>query len=198
MALNVISRINPRLNFLHRKGKFSSPQLRRLLCNALIQPYFNYACSVWYPNLNRKSKTKLQTLQNKCVRFCLQLDNKAHVGITQFKQINWLPVNYRFTQCLAANVFTFFDDKCPLYMKDFFDKPYISQGSTRNSTMKLSQPLRATNNGQHCISFLTPSVWNNVPNELKRCTNSNKFKHKAKEYFLYKIKQKDNDVYLYD
>ena len=123
---------------------------------------------------------------------------KAHVGITEFKQINWLPLNYRFRQCLAANVFKFFDDKCPLYKKDVFDKPCISQVSTRNSTMKLSQPLRRTNNGQHCISFLAPSVWNNLPNEVKRCTNLNTFKHKVKEYFLYKIRQKDNDVYLYD
>ena len=175
-----------------------SPQLRRLLCNALIQPHFDYACSVWYPNLNKKFKTKLQTLQNKCVRFCLQLDNKAHVGITEFKQINWLPVNYRFRQCLAANVFKFFDDKCPLYMKDVFDKSCISQALTRNCTMKLSQPLRRTNYGQHCISFLAPSVWNNLPNEIKRCANLKKFKHKFKEHFLYKIRQKDNDIYFYD
>ena len=141
IALSVDSKMNTRLNLVYRKNKFLSPQLRRLLpCNAFIQPHFDYACSVWYPNLNKKFKTKLQTLQNKCVRFCLQLDNKAHVGITEFKQINWLPVNYRFRQCLAANVFKFFDDKCPLYMKDVFDKPCISQASTRNSTMKLSQP----------------------------------------------------------
>ena len=98
--------------FLHRKGKFVSPQLRRLLFNALIQPHFDYACPVWYTKLNKKFKTKLQTLQNKYVRFCLQLDNDADVGITEFKQINWLPVNYRFRQCPAANVFKFFDDKC--------------------------------------------------------------------------------------
>ena len=83
-------------------------------------------------------------------------------------------------------------------MKDVFDKPCISQASTRNSTMKLIQPLRRTNNGQHCISFLGPSGWNNLPNEVKRCTNLNTFKHKVKKYFRYKIRQKDNDVYLYD
>ena len=94
--------------------------------------------SVWYPNLNKKFKTKLQTLQNKCVRFCLQLDNRAHIKITEFKKINWLPVDFRFRQCLAANVFKFFDDKCPLYMKDVFDKSCMSQASTRNSTMKLN------------------------------------------------------------
>ena len=67
----------------------------------------------------------------------------------------------------CKRVFKFFDDKCPLYMKDVFDKSRISQASTRNSIMKLSQPLRGTNCGQHCISFLAPSVWNNLPNELK-------------------------------
>ena len=143
-------------------------------------------------------KRSYKLFKAKCVRFCLQLDNRARVGITDSKQTNWLPVNYRFRQCLAANAFKFFDDKCPLYMKDVFDKPCISQASTRNSTMKLSQPLRRTNNGQHCISFLAPSVWNNLPNELKRCTNLNAFKHKIKEYFLYTIRQKDNDIYLYD
>ena len=87
-----------------------------------MQPHFDYACSVWYCNLNKKIKTKLQTLRNKCVRFRLQLDNKTHIGITEFKHINWLPVNYRFRRCLAANVFKFFDDKCPVYMRDVFNK----------------------------------------------------------------------------
>ena len=198
MALNVVCKINTRSKFLHRKNKFLSPQLRRLLCNALIQPHFDYACSVWYPKLKKIFKTKLQTLQNKGARFCFQLDNRTHVGITEFKKINWLPVDYRFRQCLVANMFKFFDDKCPLYMKDVFDKSCISQASTRNSTMKLSQPLRRTSFGQNCLSFLAPFVWSNLPNELKRCTNLNTSKHKIKEYFFYKIRRKDNDIYLYD
>ena len=76
------------------------------------------------------------------------------------------------------------------YMKDVFNKPCISQASTRNSTM-------LWNYGQYCISFLAPSIWNNLPNEVKRCTNLNTFKHKVKEYFLYKIRQKDNYVYIF-
>ena len=104
------------LKFLYQKNKLLSPQLRQLLCNALIQPHFDYACSVWYPNFNKKFKTKLQTLQNKCGHFCLQLDNKTHIRITEFKQINWLPANYSFRQCLATNDFKSFDAKCPLFI----------------------------------------------------------------------------------
>ena len=58
MAHKVISKVNARLKFLHRKNKYLTPNLRCLLCNALIQPHFDYACSAWYPNLSKKLKKK--------------------------------------------------------------------------------------------------------------------------------------------
>ena len=48
------------------------------------------------------------------------LDNKTHIRITEFKQINWLPANYSFRQCLATNDFKPFDAKCPLFIYLFF------------------------------------------------------------------------------
>ena len=54
MALSVMNKINNKLKFLYRKKRFLAPTLRRLLCNALIQPHFDYACSAWYPNLTKK------------------------------------------------------------------------------------------------------------------------------------------------
>ena len=60
MALNVINKINSRLKFLHRKNKSLTAALRRLLCNALIQPHFDYGSSAWYPNLTQKMKNKIQ------------------------------------------------------------------------------------------------------------------------------------------
>ena len=44
-ALKVINNINSRLKFLHRKNKFLTLALCRLLCNVLIQPHFDYALS---------------------------------------------------------------------------------------------------------------------------------------------------------
>ena len=88
------------------------------LCNAIIQPHFHYACSAWYPNLNKKFKSKLKTIQNKCIRFCLQLNIRSHIGIKESEQINWLPVYERFNQCICSNTFKFFNDNCPLYLYD--------------------------------------------------------------------------------
>ena len=90
MALKVINKINGRLKFLYRKNRYLTPYLKRLLCNALIQPHFDYVCSSRYPNLNKKFKSKLQTIQSKCMRYCLQLDNRSQIGMKDFGKINWL------------------------------------------------------------------------------------------------------------
>ena len=42
-ALKVINKINGKLKFLYRKDSTLTPGLRRMLCNALIQPHFDYA-----------------------------------------------------------------------------------------------------------------------------------------------------------
>ena len=105
MSLSVINKINNKLKFLYRKHRFLTPTLRRLLCNALIQPHFNYACSAWYPNLTKKLKIRIQTSQNKCIRFCLQLDKMTHISHKEFEILDWLPVTERFNQCINSIVF---------------------------------------------------------------------------------------------
>ena len=42
MALKVLNKVNSRLRFLYRKQAILNGPLRRLLCNALIQPHFDY------------------------------------------------------------------------------------------------------------------------------------------------------------
>lgn len=108
MALHVINKINGKIKFLYRQSSFLNKDLRRLLCNSLIQPHFDYASTVWYPNLTKVLKKKLQFAQNKCVRFCLQKSSRSHVGATDFKEINWLPVGERFKVCVNNHAYKFF------------------------------------------------------------------------------------------
>ena len=86
MSYKNIKKINSRLNYLFRKKHFLTPRLRRLLCNALIQQHFDYACTEWYPNLNKKLKNKIQSTQNKRVRFHLSLDKMARISQNEFEK----------------------------------------------------------------------------------------------------------------
>ena len=58
IKLKVINKITGKLKFLYRKNRFLSPELRRMLCNAFVQPHFDYACPAWYQNLTKKRKKK--------------------------------------------------------------------------------------------------------------------------------------------
>ena len=107
MALHVLNKINSRLRFLYRQNRFLNKPLRRLLCNAMIQPFFDYACSAWYPSFRKDLQKRLQVSQNSCVRFCLQLDKKTRIGVAEFKEINWLNIHDRFSQCVLSSIYIF-------------------------------------------------------------------------------------------
>ena len=102
LAYKTTKKINSRLYYLFRKKHFLTARLRRLLCNALIQPHFDNACTAWYPNICKKLKNKIQTTLNKCDRFCPNLDKMAHISLNEFKKLNWPAISDRINQCMYS------------------------------------------------------------------------------------------------
>ena len=125
------------MKILYRKNRFLTPALRRLLCNAIIQSHFDYACSAWYQNLTQKLKEKLQVMLNKYIRFCLQLDKMSTISHKEFKVLNWLPVINRFEQCVISIVFKFINGNCPYYLNEVFEFAPEGNVSSRNNFLKL-------------------------------------------------------------
>ena len=103
MALKVLKIINAKLKVLYHQSRYLTPAYRRLLCNALIQPHFDYGCSSWFPLLKTNLKLKLQKAQNKCIRFCLNLPPRSHIDPSHFRKINWLPFSDRVEEYYIAN-----------------------------------------------------------------------------------------------
>ena len=159
MAYKTIKKINSTLDYLFRKNHFLTPRLRRLLCNALIQPQFDYGCAAWYPNLNKKMKNKIQTTQNKCVRFCLNLDKTAHISQNEFEKLNWLPISNRINQWVLSTTFKFVNNIGPNYLNEVFRWAAESNRTLRNDHRKLKHPFRKTSAGQNSLSVLGPSKW---------------------------------------
>ena len=120
MAYKTIKQINSGLNYLFRKKHFLTASLRRLLCNTLIQPHFDYMYTAWYPNLCKNLKNKIQTTQKKCVRFCLNLDKMVHISENEFKLLDWLPISNRINQCILSTIFEFVNDMGSNYLNEVF------------------------------------------------------------------------------
>ena len=64
--------------------------------------------------------SKLQVLQNKHIRFCLNLNNWTHIGQKEFEKINWLPVNDHFKQIISSMSFKFCNNTSSLCINDVF------------------------------------------------------------------------------
>ena len=120
MAIHVINKINSRLRFPYRQNRYLSFPLRRLLCNAMIQPFFDYACNAWYPNINKKFKTRLQAAQNKCIRFCFKLDDRFRLKSKEFERINRLPVQERISSVLYVTYTNSFQNTLRIILKNYF------------------------------------------------------------------------------
>ena len=92
--------------------------------------------------------------------FCLQLDKKAWMGVAEFKEINCVNINDRFSQCVLSCIYKFFNSESPEYFNEIYFRAEPSTINTRSSFQRLKQPLRKSNKGLNSASHSGPSLWN--------------------------------------
>ena len=160
MASKVLKNINANLKFLYPQNRYLTPAYRRLLCNPLIQPHFDYGCSSWFPLLKTNLKLKFQKAQNKCIRFCLHLPPRSHIDPSHFRKTNWLPVSDKVEDCIANTIFKYWNLIVSGYFHEMF-KPLSCRYRTR-SKMALEIHLRKTNAGPKGLSFLGQKIWSKI------------------------------------
>ena len=132
----------------------------------------------------------LQVAQNKCIRFCLKLNDRSSIKSEDFEKINWLPIHERISQCSLCSIYKFFAKNCPNYFDEIYVPLETNGVHTRSSYQKLNVPHRKTNVGQKALSYVGPSLWNNLNKTLKTSTSLNTFKHNIKKHSFNELKKK--------
>ena len=202
IAMAVIGKANSRLKFLYRKSKFLTMHTRKLLVSSLIQCHFDYSCSFWYPGLTQFLKSRLQSTQNKLVRFVLGLDNRSHVGEEQFVYLNWLPVSKRVDQIMLGHVHKIRYGLAPDYMGEhFIPLKTVHSRNTRSNVFVTNNCPSVVNDFQFNDTgiFAKPRVkgfgeksfvsrgvllWNDLPQSLRDIPKSSNFKTSVKKHML--------------
>ena len=83
-----------------------------------------------------KTKHRIQSTQNKCERFCVQLDKLKHISHGDFEPLNWLTVIFRFKERVNSIVFKYFNEQCHNYPNKVFDVATQSNFHLRNRFKK--------------------------------------------------------------
>ena len=185
MACSVLKKANSRLKFLYRKKDYLTQHAKRLLAMSLIQCHYDYACSIWYNGLTQVLKNKLQTTQNKLIRFVLNLDYRSHVGKEHFKSLDWLPVDKRVEQIILCHVFKIKYGLAPDYMGEHF----ISQDTVHSYSTRLSHKgafavPKVKGFGSRSFSYIGCTLWNKLPFNITQINKLSAFKCAIKKHFM--------------
>ena len=112
------------------------------------------------------------------------MDKKTQIGFAEFKEINWLNINDRFSQCILSSIYKSFNSESPEYFNEIYFPAEPSNINTWSSFQRLKQPLRKSKKGLNSASYSAPLLWNKLPIEIKRSGITNSFKHNVKNCYL--------------
>ena len=165
---------------------------REIMVSALIQCHFDYCCSSGYSSTNKGQRKKLQVMQNKTIRFILNLGNRNHIGVTEHEKVNMFPVKDRVRQLKLNHAFNVKMGQCPEYLKDRFNRIGDTElrVCTRASSNNLFLP-RVKNQGVHTFYFSVIKDWNFLPAKIKDLTNRDHFRTSLRKHILTELKNKE-------
>ena len=198
IVTNIIKKSSSRLKFLYRHKEILNESSRKILSSALIQCHFDYCCSSWYSSTSKTLKNKLQVMQNKMIRFILNLDNRSHIGILEQEKVNMLPVASRVKQLKLNHVLNIRNNHCPEYLKENFYRISDTElrQCTRASRLNFFLP-RVQNQATNTFYFSAIKDWNSLPAKIKEITNADSFRTMVKRQILSDLKNKENCPFVY-
>ena len=178
----IVKKANTRLKFLYRCKDLLNFDARKTLCSALIQCHFDYACSSWFPGINKTLKKKLQIMQNKIIRFILNLKSRDSIRKKELLKAGSLDVTNRVKQLKMNHVFKIKNQTCPPYMRSNFNRlnENTERMTTRGSAHNFFLP-RVCGQGSNTFFFTAIKEWNALSTNLKCIENENSFKEKLKQ-----------------
>ena len=95
-------------------------------------------------------------------------------------------IHDRVDQCTLSSIYKFYANNAPDYMKEIFPHGQCNWIPTSCFLQKLKLPHHKTNQDLRALSYIGPSLRNNLKKSLKTCTSSNSFKHNLNDYCLKK------------
>ena len=193
MGTTLVKKLNTRIRFLFRKQCYLlSIKERKMLGYALVQSLYDYACNSWFRGLSANLKHRLQTAQNKLIRFILKYEPRQSVNISDFKRLSMLNVAKRVDYLALVHMFKISQGIAPTYLNKAVHVTHSH--NTRRSNLAFSVP-QVKSQGAKTFNYNGIILWNNLPNEIKTSLTVSVFKSQCKVYCLNQMHNEAMSLY---
>ena len=159
--------ISKRIGIIKRVKHFLPYNILTMLSNALVNPHFDYASSVW-SNFSHACHTKLQVMYNRLARTILSADIRTPV-IDMLNFLQWDNLSERWKKQMLIIVFKCLKCISPPYLSSQFVFVHNSHMHvTRNHTTNtLIIPKFNTNSGRRTFHARAGYLWNSIPTSIR-------------------------------
>ena len=171
---------------ISRFKKFLTQESKIILVESVILSMFNFG-NVLQLNISQQSQTKIQRIQNICLRFIFNIKKKSMVDYDDLRQkLNMLDMNQRRILHSLCLLFKIVNNLGPVYLRDLFTlHEEVSIRETRTSARNIYRPITPVSSIHNkSFKYYAARIWNELPNDIKICKTLGTFKIKVKKLLL--------------
>lgn len=170
----ICNKISKKLGFAYRVSKHLTLYTRKTIYNTIIKPHFEYCSSILYM-CNDTSISKLQLLQNRCMRFILKCNRYTSINTMQCT-LNWFSVKENIKYRTLIFLYKLHNNLLPTYLSANLQyRGDIHDYNTRQRThihINLSNLMKTKSS----IYDKGAAEFNKLPVSIKQAKNVFQFK----------------------
>ena len=153
----------------------------KILVHSLVTSRLDYANSLLY-GIPQSMLGRLQRVQNCAARLITRKRKHDHITPT-LKSLHWLPVHLRCQYKILMLTFKALQQTAPSYLQELIVRYTPSRSLRSESASLLAVPTARTEMyGNRCLDKSASTLWNRLPEELRKTLTVNTFRKGLKAF----------------
>ena len=163
--------------YIQRIQKCFDSRTRIILVQSLVLSVINYCLKIW-GTTNKTQMLRAQRLQNFAAKVAKGGAKKYDHATPIIKELKWLKIENKFIYDVCSTVFKTINHKIPDWLLSLPTVGEMRSDRLSRQANLLYVPRTHTDMGAKSFNVLGPTLFNNIPLDIRNASNHSSFKQK--------------------